>query len=63
MKNNCIISQVHIPDFDPQGSLYPEQKKRIVDLSIKHLRKNNSGLIHYIDRPWKLSIQEHHKSV
>jgi hypothetical protein len=39
--NNCIISQVHIPDFDVQGSLYKEDKIKIVELSIKHLRKYN----------------------
>tara|TARA_Y100000592_G_C5477869_1_gene323462 strand:+ start:1488 stop:3035 length:1548 start_codon:yes stop_codon:yes gene_type:complete len=41
LKNNCIISQVHIPTFDPQGSLTSEQKKKLIDLSISHLRKNN----------------------
>lgn len=37
----CIVSQVHIPDFDPQGSLRGEQKQKLVHLAISHLRKNN----------------------
>ena len=62
MKHSCIISQVHIPDFDPQGSLKPEQKKRIVDLSIKHLRKNNPGsyiiLVGHGNLPFKSTINQ-----
>ena len=41
MKNNCIVSQVHIPDWDPQGNLKPEHKKHFIDLSISHMRKHN----------------------
>ena len=32
-KNNCIVSQVHIPPYDPQ--------KKILDLTIRHTRQNN----------------------
>ena len=38
---NCIVSQVHIPPYDVQGSITSEQKKRIVGISITHLRKMN----------------------
>ena len=41
MKNNCIVSQIHIPDFDPQGGLSAEDKKEIVDTSIRNLRRCN----------------------
>tara|TARA_R110000824_G_scaffold58377_8_gene157881 strand:- start:4500 stop:5372 length:873 start_codon:yes stop_codon:yes gene_type:complete len=41
VKNNCIVSQVHIPPFDPQGNLVAEQKKHILDISISHMRKWN----------------------
>lgn len=41
MKNDCIVTQIHIPDFDPQGGLSPEDKKQIVDTNIQNLRKNN----------------------
>ncbi len=62
LKNNCIISQVHIPDYDPQGNLYPEQKKKLIDLSIKHLRKNNSRsyivLIGHGHRPFKSTLDQ-----
>ena len=41
MENNCIVTQIHIPDFDPQGSLSLEDKKEIVDTNVKNLRQNN----------------------
>jgi hypothetical protein len=41
MTFNCIVSQVHIPDFDVQGQLHYTDKQKIVDLSISHLRKWN----------------------
>lgn len=41
---NCIVIQVHIPSLDPQGNLTFEQKQKLIDLSIKHLRKNNPNI-------------------
>jgi hypothetical protein len=41
MDINCIVTQIHIPDFDPQGSLSAEDKKEILDTNIKNLRANN----------------------
>lgn len=41
MKNNCIVSQIHIPPYDPQGGLTSEQKKEIIEVSISNLRKWN----------------------
>lgn len=41
MPSECIVTQVHIPDFDPQGSLNIEQKRSLVDLSLLHLRQFN----------------------
>jgi len=41
LKNNCIISQIHIPAYDPQGSLASEAKKKIIDLSIAYTRRWN----------------------
>jgi hypothetical protein len=39
----CIIIQTHIDHFDPQGGLSLDQRKFIVDLSIKQLRWYNPG--------------------
>jgi len=62
MKNNCVVSQVHIPDFDPQGSLRWEQKRKLVDLSISHLRKYNPDcyiiLIGHGREPYKETIEK-----
>ena len=41
MSSNCIVSQVHIPDFDVQGSLESWQKIKLVNLSIRSLRAAN----------------------
>ena len=43
MKNNCIVSQIHIPPFDPQGGLSSDDKREIVDTTIKHTRANNKS--------------------
>ena len=41
MENKCIVSQIHIPDYDPQGNLSKDDKKEIVDTNILSLRKLN----------------------
>lgn len=41
MNFDCIISQVHIPDYDVQGNLDKEQKLKLVEFGIRHLRKFN----------------------
>lgn len=41
MSSKCIVTQGHIPEFDVQGNLNPEQKQDVFDLSIRHLRYNN----------------------
>lgn len=38
---DCIVSQVHIPDFDVQGNLTASQKVKLVSYAIEHLRKFN----------------------
>jgi hypothetical protein len=38
---NCIVSQIHIPPFDPQGQLRADDKKKILDLSVSYTRKWN----------------------
>jgi len=37
----CIVSQVHIAPFDPQGKTTSAQKQKLVHLAISHLRKFN----------------------
>lgn len=39
--NNCIVTQIHIPDWDTQGGLRYNDKLEMLDLSIRHLRKFN----------------------
>jgi hypothetical protein len=41
MRSKCIVSQVHIPDFDVQGGLAAEEKLKLVDFGIRHLRAFN----------------------
>jgi hypothetical protein len=41
MSFNCIVSQVHIPDWDVQGNINAEQKLNLVQFGIKHLRHKN----------------------
>jgi len=41
MNFNCIVSQVHIPDYDVQGGLTKEHKLKLVEFGIKHLRTFN----------------------
>lgn len=42
MTFDCIISQVHIPDFDVQGNLTFNQKTQLVDHGLRHLRRFNT---------------------
>jgi len=62
VNNNCIVSQVHIPSWDPQGNLLPAQKKKLVDLSISHLRKYNPGayiiLVGHGQEPLQNTLQQ-----
>lgn len=37
----CIVTQVHVPDFDVQGSLTASDKLRIVQFGLEHLRAFN----------------------
>ena len=39
--DGCIVTQIHIPDFDVQGQLAADYKLWMLDNSIKHLRKYN----------------------
>jgi hypothetical protein len=41
MSSDCIVTQGHIPEFDPQGHLTAEQKRHLFDISLYHLRYNN----------------------
>ncbi len=41
MTFDVIVTQGHVPDFDPQGSLSADQKVEMFDASLKHLRQNN----------------------
>lgn len=41
MSFDCIITQGHIPDFDPQGSLNWEQKVDAFQFSLQRLRDKN----------------------
>ena len=40
-KDACIVSQIHIPPFDPQGRLIAEDKIEIIDTTISQLRALN----------------------
>ncbi len=40
-KSGCIVSQVHIPDYDVQGSLTAADKLHLVEFGIRHLREFN----------------------
>ena len=61
VKNNCIVSQIHIPDYDPQGSLSAADKKEIVDTNIFHLRKYNPDsyiiLVGHGHRPYDKTLK------
>lgn len=63
-RHNCIVSQVHIPDFDPQGSLTSEQKLRIVEFGLEHLRAFNPNsyiiMTGHGHRPRNLSLCDFH---
>jgi len=39
--SSCIVSQVHIPEYDVQGSLHYTDKKKLVEFRIRHLRAFN----------------------
>lgn len=41
MNTKCIITQVHIPDFDVQGKLEAQDKLKLVNFGLKHLRAFN----------------------
>lgn len=41
MRFNCIITQGHIPSWDPQGGLTADTKLEMFNVSLRHLRKNN----------------------
>lgn len=38
---SCIITQVHIPEYDPQGNLTAVQKLKLVEYGLYHLRQYN----------------------
>lgn len=42
MSFNCIITQVHVPDYDVQGSLNHLEKLNLVEFGLKHLRAFNN---------------------
>lgn len=41
MTTNCVVSQVHIPDFDVQGGLTAAEKLQLVAFGVEHLRRFN----------------------
>jgi hypothetical protein len=41
MNFDCIVSQVHIPDYDVQGGLSADEKLTLVEFGIRHLRAFN----------------------
>ena len=41
MNFNCIVTQGHIPEFDPQGNLTKTDKLKMFNYSLEHLRKSN----------------------
>lgn len=41
MNSNCIVTQVHIPDYDVQGQLSKNEKLKLVNFGLTHLRKFN----------------------
>ncbi len=43
MNSNCIVSQVHVPEFDVQGGLTAAQKLQIVEFGVQHLRSFNQN--------------------
>jgi hypothetical protein len=45
ISKSCIVTQVHIPDFDVQGGLTSTQKLDIVEFGLKHLRKFNPAAV------------------
>lgn len=43
MNFDCIVSQVHIPDYDVQGDWTAGYKREMVEFAIKHLRQFNKN--------------------
>ena len=43
MNSDCIITQVHVPEYDVQGNLDYSQKLRLVEFGLKHLRAFNKN--------------------
>src|SRR4051812_3677905 len=41
MTSKCIVTQVHIPDYDVQGGLPAQDKAQLVELGLTHLRRFN----------------------
>lgn len=41
MKFDCIVTQGHIPEHDPQGGFSADEKLEMFNLSLRHLRQNN----------------------
>lgn len=41
MSFDCIVTQGHIPEHDPQGDLSADEKLEMFNLSLRHLRQNN----------------------
>ncbi len=41
MSFDCIVTQGHIADLDPQGGLTADEKLDMFNLSLRHLRENN----------------------
>ena len=41
ISSSAIVTQGHIPDFDPQGALHSQDKLSAFELSLWHLRLNN----------------------
>ncbi len=43
MRFDCIVTQVHVPPFDPQGGWADVDKVKVVEFGLKHLRAFNPG--------------------
>jgi hypothetical protein len=63
MSSNCIVTQVHIPDYDVQGNLTAEQKLTLVSFGLQHLREFNPDayiiLTGHGHRPKNLELCNH----
>lgn len=60
---DCIVTQVHIPDFDVQGGLPAVDKQHLVAFGLKHLRAFNQNayivLVGHGHRPAGIEVCDH----